>query len=121
MSLSASSICWHHAGIGISVFHPGHHRGSLLGCLGRSNIPSLGMVIGAAIVTLTSLYLLRHEAFRRGPPCSTRAARPVAASAQVRQVIGKFDELRIVGRLQYLDHDRLVGAPRAALVLAQGL
>src|SRR5437762_11330352 len=54
-------------------------------------------------------------------PGLTRAARPVAASAQVRQVIGKFDELRIVGRLQYLDHDRLVGAPRAALVLAQGL
>src|SRR5712672_259563 len=42
-------------------------------------------------------------------------------SAQVRQVIGEFDELRIVSRLQYLDHDRLVGAPRAALVLAQGL
>ncbi len=40
--------------------------GSLLGFFVWGEVPTLPMIVGAAIVTLTGLYLLRHEAFRRG-------------------------------------------------------
>ncbi len=33
--------------------------------------------LGATIVTLTGLYLLRHEAFRRTPPRPARHTRPI--------------------------------------------
>jgi len=45
-------------------------------------------------------------------------ARQDAASAEARKVIGKFDQLRVIERLQYLEHDRLPGPPRPALVVA---
>ena len=34
------------------------------------------MIIGATVVTLTGLYLLRHEAFHRGPPRPAPRTRP---------------------------------------------
>ena len=52
--------------------------GSILGFIVWDEIPTAPIVIGAAIVTLTGLYLLRHEAFRRGRrqpvPAKTRSA-----------------------------------------------
>jgi drug/metabolite transporter (DMT)-like permease len=39
--------------------------GSVLGFAIWDEIPTGPMIAGAAIVTLTGLYLLRHEAFRR--------------------------------------------------------
>ena len=47
--------------------------------------------------------------------------RPLARSGQARQVVGELGELRVVDRLQYLGHRRLVAVPGAALVLAQRL
>ncbi len=47
--------------------------GSILGFAVWGEVPTLPVVIGSAIVTLTGLYLLRHEAFR-GP--RRRAPRP---------------------------------------------
>jgi drug/metabolite transporter (DMT)-like permease len=41
--------------------------GSLLGFLMWGDLPTLPMILGATVVTATGLYLLRHEAFRRGP------------------------------------------------------
>jgi len=41
--------------------------GSLLGFLMWGDLPTLPMILGATVVTVTGLYLLRHEAFRRGP------------------------------------------------------
>jgi drug/metabolite transporter (DMT)-like permease len=41
--------------------------GSVLGLVVWGELPTLPMVVGAAIVTATGLYLLRREAFRRGP------------------------------------------------------
>ena len=44
--------------------------GLALGFFGWGDLPTLSMIVGAAIVTLTGLYLLRHETFarRRSPP-----------------------------------------------------
>ncbi len=42
--------------------------GAILGFVVWGEVPTAPIVIGAAIVTLTGLYLLRHEAFRRGRP-----------------------------------------------------
>ncbi len=50
--------------------------GSLLGFIVWDEVPTLSIVIGAAIVTLAGVYLLRHEAFRRRPP--RPAPRPAA-------------------------------------------
>lgn len=50
--------------------------GSLLGFLVWGDLPTLPMMIGATVVTLTGLYLLRHEAFRRGPPRPAPRTRP---------------------------------------------
>jgi drug/metabolite transporter (DMT)-like permease len=41
--------------------------GSILGLLVWGDLPTLPMVVGTTVVTLTGFYLLRHEAFRRGP------------------------------------------------------
>ncbi|HXC92328.1 MAG TPA: DMT family transporter [Stellaceae bacterium] len=41
--------------------------GSALGFLVWGEVPTTAVVTGAAIVTLSGLYLLRHEAFRRAP------------------------------------------------------
>ena len=49
--------------------------GSILGFVVWGDLPTGPMVVGAAVVTATGLYLLRHEAFRRGPVPRTR---PVA-------------------------------------------
>jgi len=46
---------------------------SILGFLVWGEVPTVAVVIGAAIVTLTGLYLVRHEALRRSP---ARRARP---------------------------------------------
>ena len=46
--------------------------GSILGLLVWGDLPTLPIVVGTTVVTLTGLYLLRHEAFRRGPPPRTR-------------------------------------------------
>jgi drug/metabolite transporter (DMT)-like permease len=48
--------------------------GSILGFLVWDEGPTTAVVIGAAIVTLSGLYLLRHEAFRRRPTPRTRPA-----------------------------------------------
>jgi drug/metabolite transporter (DMT)-like permease len=48
--------------------------GSILGFLVWDEAPTTAVVIGAAIVTLSGLYLLRHEAFRRRPTPRTRPA-----------------------------------------------
>jgi drug/metabolite transporter (DMT)-like permease len=48
--------------------------GSILGFLVWGEVPTIAVAIGAAIVTLTGLYLLRHEAFRRAPPRRTHPA-----------------------------------------------
>ncbi|MBV9861261.1 MAG: DMT family transporter [Alphaproteobacteria bacterium] len=53
--------------------------GSVLGFVVWRDVPTPAMIAGAAIVTLTGLYLLRHEAFRRG------RRRPLAASARSAQ------------------------------------
>ena len=50
--------------------------GSILGFIVWDEVPTLSIVIGAAIVTLAGVYLLRHEAFRRRPP--RPAPRPAA-------------------------------------------
>jgi drug/metabolite transporter (DMT)-like permease len=50
--------------------------GSILGFLVWGEVPTVPIVIGAAIVTLTGLYLLRHEAFRRGSPRPSTRPRP---------------------------------------------
>jgi drug/metabolite transporter (DMT)-like permease len=49
--------------------------GSVLGFLVWGEVPTMAVVIGAAIVTLTGLYLLCHEALRRTPTPRTRPAR----------------------------------------------
>jgi drug/metabolite transporter (DMT)-like permease len=49
---------------------------SLFGFVVWSDLPTLPMLVGAAIVTLSGLYLLRHEAFRRGPPPAPAQPRP---------------------------------------------
>jgi drug/metabolite transporter (DMT)-like permease len=48
--------------------------GSILGFLVWGEVPTLNVAIGAAIVTLSGFYLLRHEAFRRVPTPRTRPA-----------------------------------------------
>ena len=48
--------------------------GSILGFLVWGEVPTLAVTIGAAIVTLSGFYLLRHEAFRRSPTPRTRPA-----------------------------------------------
>jgi len=50
--------------------------GSGLGFVVWGDLPTMPMVVGAAVVTVTGLYLLRHEAFRRGPPRGAPSARP---------------------------------------------
>jgi drug/metabolite transporter (DMT)-like permease len=52
--------------------------GSVLGFIVWDEVPTVPIIIGAAIVTLTGLYLLRHEAFRRGPPRPATRTRPAA-------------------------------------------
>jgi drug/metabolite transporter (DMT)-like permease len=49
---------------------------SIIGFAVWSELPTVPMVIGSGVVTLTGLYLLRHEAFRRGPPHRARSRRP---------------------------------------------
>jgi drug/metabolite transporter (DMT)-like permease len=49
--------------------------GSLIGFAVWGDLPTVPMIVGATIVTLTGLYLLRHEAFRR------RSPRPAPAPA----------------------------------------
>lgn len=44
---------------------------SILGFIVWNELPTGPMIAGAAVVTLAGLYLLRHEAFRRGPPRRT--------------------------------------------------
>jgi drug/metabolite transporter (DMT)-like permease len=51
--------------------------GSILGFAVWDEIPTVPIIIGATIVTLTGLYLLRHEAFRRRPPRPARHTRPI--------------------------------------------
>jgi drug/metabolite transporter (DMT)-like permease len=51
--------------------------GSILGFMVWDELPTVPMVIGAAVVTVTGLYLLRHEAFRRGPPRPAPRGQPV--------------------------------------------
>ena len=48
-----------------------------LGFIVWDEIPTVPIIIGATIVTLTGLYLLRHEAFRRRPPRPARHTRPI--------------------------------------------
>ena len=48
--------------------------GSVIGFLVWGEVPTTAIVIGAAIVTLTGIYLLRHEGFRRNPARRTRPA-----------------------------------------------
>jgi drug/metabolite transporter (DMT)-like permease len=48
--------------------------GSILGFLVWGEVPTTAVAIGAAIVTLSGVYLLRHEAFRRPPRRRTRPA-----------------------------------------------
>jgi drug/metabolite transporter (DMT)-like permease len=50
--------------------------GSILGFAVWGEVPTVPIVIGSAIVTLTGLYLLRHEAFRRGRPRRAKQRRP---------------------------------------------
>jgi drug/metabolite transporter (DMT)-like permease len=49
---------------------------SIIGFAVWSELPTVPMVIGSGVVTLTGLYLLRHEAFPRGPPHRARSRRP---------------------------------------------
>jgi drug/metabolite transporter (DMT)-like permease len=49
---------------------------SIIGFAVWSELPTVPMVIGSAVVTLTGLYLLRHEAFRRSPPHRAPSRRP---------------------------------------------
>ena len=49
---------------------------SIIGFAVWSELPTVPMVIGSGVVTLTGLYLLRHEAFRRGPPHRAPSGRP---------------------------------------------
>jgi drug/metabolite transporter (DMT)-like permease len=53
-------------------------RGSVLGFLVWGDLPTFPMVVGAMVVTATGLYLLRHEAFRRGPHRPAPRTRPAA-------------------------------------------
>jgi hypothetical protein len=48
--------------------------GSILDFLVWDEIPTAPIMTGAAIVTLTGLYLLRHQAFRPTPPRPAEAA-----------------------------------------------
>lgn len=48
--------------------------GSVIGFLVWGEVPTMAIVIGAAIVTLSGLYLLRHEGFRRTRPRRPRPA-----------------------------------------------
>ncbi len=50
--------------------------GSILGFAVWGEVPTLPVVIGSAIVTLTGLYLLRHEAFRSRAPRRAKQPRP---------------------------------------------
>jgi drug/metabolite transporter (DMT)-like permease len=52
--------------------------GSILGFMVWGDLPTLAMVVGTAVVTATGLYLLRHEAFRRGPPRRPATSHPAA-------------------------------------------
>ena len=52
--------------------------GLLFGFAVWGDVPSQTIVIGATVVTVTGLYLLRHEAFRRGPPRHAPSSRPLA-------------------------------------------
>ncbi len=49
--------------------------GSLIGFVVWGDLPTAPMIVGATIVTLSGLYLLRHEAFRRAPrPAPTKTS-----------------------------------------------
>jgi drug/metabolite transporter (DMT)-like permease len=48
--------------------------GSALGFVVWGEVPTIAVTIGAAVVTVSGLYLLRHEAFRRAPTPRTRPA-----------------------------------------------
>ena len=48
--------------------------GSIIGFFVWAEVPTVTVTIGAAIVTLSGLYLLRHEAFHRTPAPRTRTA-----------------------------------------------
>jgi drug/metabolite transporter (DMT)-like permease len=50
--------------------------GSALGFAIWGDLPTAPMVVGAIVVTMTGLYLLQHEAFRRGPPHRTPSRSP---------------------------------------------
>jgi drug/metabolite transporter (DMT)-like permease len=50
--------------------------GSILGSIIWDQVPTVPIVTCATIVTLTGLYLLRHEAYRRRPPRPARRTRP---------------------------------------------
>jgi drug/metabolite transporter (DMT)-like permease len=52
--------------------------GSVLGFVIWGEVPTTPVIIGSAIVTLTGLYLLRHEAFRRRPRHPAPRTRPAA-------------------------------------------
>ena len=52
--------------------------GSVLGFVVWGDLPTWPMFAGAAVVTVTGLYLLRHEAFRRGPPPREPSSPPAA-------------------------------------------
>ncbi|MFZ3236765.1 MAG: DMT family transporter, partial [Stellaceae bacterium] len=48
--------------------------GSVIGFLVWGEVPTTAIIVGAAIVTLSGLYLLRHEGFRRTRPRRPRPA-----------------------------------------------
>jgi drug/metabolite transporter (DMT)-like permease len=48
--------------------------GSIIGFFVWGEVPTMMVTIGAAIVTLSGLYLLRHEAFARAPALRSRPA-----------------------------------------------
>ena len=51
-------------------------RSLMIGFVVWNELPTLPTVVGSAVVTLTGLYLLRHEAFRRGPLRRAPSGRP---------------------------------------------
>src|SRR6266404_3615349 len=59
--------------------------------------------------------------------CSDLVCRPdtlswmTLGSRNVREIIGKFDNLRVANRLQYLGHRRVITVTRTGLIVAQGL
>ncbi len=57
--------------------------GSVLGFVVWGEVPTMAVTIGAAVVTLSGLYLLRHEAFRRAPTrrAPARRAEPALKAA----------------------------------------